>query len=98
MAYEDLTQKKNELEKLPPLEADVAEELRKTVDLELTSVGDCFDGGALTRRETEQLLFKNKVVPQRSLTEHIQALNISKLLRWCKSLPRGRDVPSTIAT
>ena len=43
MAYEDLTQKKNELEKLPPLEADVAEELRKTVDLELTSVGDCFD-------------------------------------------------------
>ena len=48
MAYEDLTQKKNELEKLPPLEADVAEELRKTVDLELTSVGDCFDGGALS--------------------------------------------------
>ncbi len=94
MAYEDLTQKKNELEKLPPLEADVAEELRKTVDLELTSVGDCFDGGALTRRETEQLLFKNKVVPQRSLTEHIQALNISKAFEMVQELAArtGRPV------
>ena len=94
MAYEDLTQKKNELEKLPPLEADVAEELRKTVDLELTSVGDCFDGGALTRRETEQILFKNKVVPPRSLTEHIQALNISKAFDMIQELAvrTGRPV------
>ena len=94
MAYEDLTQKKNELEKLPPLNGDVEEELRKTVDLELTSVGDCFDGGALTRRETEQVLFKDKVVPQRSLTEHIQALNISKAFEMIQELAArtGRPV------
>ena len=94
MAYEDLTQKKNELEKLPPLNGDVEEELRKTVDLELTSVGDCFDGGALTRHETEQVLFKDKVVPQRSLTEHIQALNISKAFEMIQELAArtGRPV------
>ena len=93
MAYEDLTQKKNELDKLPPLDGDVAEELRKTVDLELTSVGDCFDGGALTRRETELILFKNKVVPMRSLTEHIQALNISKAFEMIQELAERTGRP-----
>ena len=81
MSFEDLTVKKNQMETVLPFPADVLGELRRELDLETASVGICFDGGSLTRRETELVLFQDKVVPDHSLTEHIRVLNMSTAFR-----------------
>ena len=81
MSFEELSVKKNQLESVLPFPPDVLDGLRRELDLEVASVGICFDGGSLTRRETELVLFQDKVVPDHSLKEHIQVLNMSNAFR-----------------
>ena len=78
MIYDDLNTKKSELDKQPALSADILEELRKKIELELAYVGGCFDGSSLTCKETAAILYEDKAVEKHSLTEHIQVLNAAK--------------------
>ena len=74
--YEDLTKKKRELDELPPLKDDVKNALGKQMILDFVCAGNCFDGSSLTRRETEEILYRDMTVPKHSLTEHIRTLNL----------------------
>lgn len=79
MIYQELTAKKNELDKLPALSAEAQEDLRKKIELEIAYVGGCFDGLTLTRKESAMILYEDKTVENHSLTEHIQILNAAKV-------------------
>ncbi|MBR4126170.1 MAG: MerR family transcriptional regulator [Alphaproteobacteria bacterium] len=88
MIYDDLNTKKSELDKQPALSADILEELRKKIELELAYVGGCFDGSSLTCKETAAILYEDKAVEKHSLTEHIQVLNAAKAFEMISSLAR----------
>ena len=78
MIYDNLNAKKSELDKKSPVSAEVSEELRKKIELEMAYVGGYFDGSSLTCRETAEILYEDKTVAKHSLTEHIRVLNSAK--------------------
>ena len=88
MIYDNLNAKKSELDQKPPLPADVFEELRKKIELETAYVGGYFDGSSLTCKETAEILYEDKTVPDHSLTEHIRVLNSAKVFAMTSELAR----------
>ncbi|MCQ2914581.1 MAG: MerR family transcriptional regulator [Alphaproteobacteria bacterium] len=93
LTYDDLTNKKFELEKLLPLPNDVLNKIKRKIYLELTSSSDNFENGDLTQRETEMILFEDKVVPDHSLREHIQILNIAYAFETIVNMAKKIDKP-----
>lgn len=93
MMYNELTPKKNELDRLRPFPEEAEAGLRKWVTLELTCAGDCFDGSSLTRRETSAILFEDRVVPGHPLKEHIRTLNYAKAFELVSALSRQTNRP-----
>ncbi|MCQ2965754.1 MAG: MerR family transcriptional regulator [Alphaproteobacteria bacterium] len=92
--YEDLTAKKNEIDKYRPFPDDLKEKIKRIVLLETISSGNCFEGGSLTPKEIESILFKDEVVPEHTLTEHIQAINIAKAVEFVYELAQKKNRPS----
>lgn len=88
MIYDNLNAKKSELDKKPPLSAEVVEELRKKIELEIAYVGCYFDGSGLTCKEVAEVLYEDKTVSGHSLTEHIQVLNAAKVFESISELAK----------
>ena len=86
MTYENLTAKKSELEKAAELPAQVRDDLRKEIELEIAYAGGYLDGSTLTRKETAGILYEDKAVERHSLTEHIRVLNSAKVFEMISEL------------
>ena len=86
MKYDQLTQKKKELDGFRPLSPELAHNLDDWFRVELTFTSNAIEGNTLTRRETAIVIEKGITVGGKSLREHLEATNHAKALDFIYSI------------
>jgi len=99
MKYDQLTQKKKELDSFRPLPLELTRNLEDWFKVELTYTSNAIEGNTLTRRETAVVIEKGLTVGGKSLREHLEATNHAKaldfihyLLKKSPSQLRAQDI------
>lgn len=82
MKYDDLTHKKEILDRHRPLPAGLIRNLDDWFRVELTYTSNAIEGNTLTRRETALVVEKGLTVGGKSLIEHLEAINHAYSLDW----------------
>lgn len=82
MNFDELTGKKNLLDKLRPLPAALLNNLSDWFRVELTYNSNAIEGNTLTRRETAMVVEKGLTVGGKTLREHLEAANHARALDW----------------
>jgi Fic family protein len=89
--------KKEQLDRLRPLNADALAHLQKYYDVELTYTSNAIEGNTLTLRETAEVIEHGITVGGKSLREHLEAVDHYDALLWMRELagqpqPVGENV------
>ncbi len=84
MDYKKLTQKKQQLNKLRPLDAKLVKNLEDWFRIELTYTSNAIEGNTLTRAETALVVEKGLTIGGKSITEHLEATNTAAALDFVK--------------
>jgi Fic family protein len=84
MNYAKLTDKKQRLDALRPLQDALVRNLDDWFRVELTYTSNAIEGNTLTRRETALVVEKGLTVGGKSLIEHLEATNHAHALDWVK--------------
>ena len=95
MNWENLTQKKKELDSFRPLPPALVENLERWFLIELTYTSNAIEGNTLTRQETAVVVEKGLTVSGKSLVEHLEATNHAKALEGVLSLAQDKTVNLT---
>lgn len=82
MNFDELTNKKNLLDKLRPLPAVLSDNLSDWFRVELTYNSNAIEGNTLTRRETAMVVEKGLTIGGKTLREHLEAANHARALDW----------------
>ncbi len=82
MKFDELTGKKNLLDKFRPLSAGLSDNLRDWFRVELTYNSNAIEGNTLTRRETAMVVEKGLTIGGKSLVEHLEATNHARAVDW----------------
>ena len=86
MNYDNLTQKKQELDRHRPLPKDLVNNLNDWFRIELTYTSNAIEGNTLSRQETALVVEKGLTVGGKSLKEHLEATNHAEALDWIHDL------------
>jgi len=84
MNYDDLTYKKNIIDKHRPLPKALVTNLDDWFRVEFTYTSNAIEGNTLTRRETALVIEKGLTIGGKLLTEHLEATNHACALGWIK--------------
>ncbi|MEE9355626.1 MAG: Fic family protein [Methylococcaceae bacterium] len=84
--YNVLRSKKADLDKYRPLPMALVKNLDDWFKVELTYTSNAIEGNTLTRQETALVIEKGLTVRGKSLSEHMEAHNHAKALKFVKSL------------
>ena len=82
MTLDELTKKKQQLDKFRPLPAALVRNLDDWFRVELTYTSNAIEGNTLTRRETAMVVEKGITVGGKTLVEHLEATNHASALGW----------------
>jgi Fic family protein len=86
MNLRKLDAKKQALDRLRPLSADIARSLDAWFRVELTYTSNALEGNTLSRRETAVVLEKGLTVGGKSLKEHLEATNHARAIDFVHAL------------
>ena len=84
MLFDDLTLKKQLLDKHRPMPAALVRNLDEWFRIELTYTSNAIEGNTLSRQETALVVEKGITVGGKSLSEHLEATNHAKAIDWVK--------------
>lgn len=90
MKFDDLTQKKQRLDRFRPLNAALARNLDDWFRVELTYTSNALEGNTLTRMETAVVIEKGLTIGGKTLREHLEAANHAHALDFVRDLAGGR--------
>ena len=82
--YDQLSQKKTQLDAYRPLPEDLLRNLDDWFRVELTYTSNAIEGNTLTRRETALVIEKGITVGGKTVVEHLEATNHVHALDWVK--------------
>ena len=82
MDLNDLSKKKQILDKYRPLPPELLKNLEDWFRVELTYTSNAIEGNTLTRRETALVVEKGLTVGGKTLVEHLEAANHAKAIDW----------------
>src|SRR5580692_6763755 len=82
----DIEQKKAQLDRLRPLSGSALAQLQKYYDVELTYTSNAFEGNALTRRETAEVIEHGITVGGKTLRDHLEAVDHYEAVLWMRDL------------
>ncbi len=94
MNYDNLTRKKEALDRCRPLDLNLVQNLDEWFRVELTYTSNAIEGNTLTRAETALVVEKGLTVGGKSLVEHLEATNHASALDWVKEQIKRK--PSSI--
>ncbi len=86
LTLQNLTDKKDKLQKLRPLSADYLKNLAEWFKVELTYNSNAIEGNTLNRRETALVIEKGVTVKGKTLTEHLEVTNHAEAIDYIKEL------------
>lgn len=86
MNFDQLTHKKQQLDRLRPLPSELVRNLDNWFTVELTYTSNAIEGNTLTRRETAVVIEKGLTVGGKSLKEHLEATHHAQALNFVRSL------------
>lgn len=86
MNINELTKKKQKLDKYRPLPPDLVKNLEDWFKVELTYTSNAIEGNTLTRNETALVVEKGITVEGKTLTEHLEAINHAQAIELIKTL------------
>jgi Fic family protein len=81
-----IEQKKAQLDRLRPLLAGALAQLRKYYDVGLTYTSNAIEGNTLTHRETAEVIEHGITADDKSLREHLEAVDHYDALQWMRGL------------
>ena len=84
MKYDNLTEKKQQLDQHRPLPDALVRNLEDWFRVELTFTSNGIEGNTLTRRETAMVVEKGITVGGKTLVEHLEATNHAQALDWIR--------------
>ncbi len=85
MNYDELTEKKKQLDAFRPLPNELVRNLDDWFRVELTYTSNAIEGNTLTRLETALVVEKGLTVGGKSLIEHLEATNHAHAVDWVKT-------------
>ena len=88
MNYEELTQKKAQLDAAPKLPQGLIKNLDDWFAVELTYTSNAIEGNTLTRGETALVIEKDIAIGGKSVREHLEATNHAKALHLVRDLAK----------
>lgn len=88
--FEELTKKKENLDKYRPLPPELVKNLEEWLDVELTYTSNAIEGNTLSRMETALVIEKGITVEGKSLREHLEAINHKKALEYIRELAKRK--------
>ena len=94
MMYDEVTQKKKQLDDYKPLPDALIRNLDEWFCIELTYTSNAIEGNTLTRHETALVVEKGITSSGKSLVEHLEATNHAHALGWIKE--QVKRSPQTI--
>jgi len=83
---QQLTKKKERLNKLRPLPAEQLKNIQEWLDVEYTYTSNAIEGSTLSRSETALVVEKGLTVRGKTLREHLEARNHDKAIDFIRSL------------
>ena len=90
MNWDDLSVKKQELDKYRPMPPALVENLEKWFLIELTYTSNAIEGNTLTRQETAVVVEQGLTVGGKSLVEHLEATNHAEALQKVLELSQSK--------
>ena len=89
---QQLTKKKQQLDKYRPLPKDVIRSLEEWLKIELTYSSNAIEGNTLSRLETAEVIEKgiSATISGKALKDQLEAINHAKALELIKKLARQR--------
>ena len=90
MSYNELTQKKKQLDSFGPPPKTLVDNLNAWFRVELTYTSNAIEGNTLNHRETALILEKGITIGGKTLTEHLEAKNHACALDWIKQQAKRR--------
>lgn len=90
--FNNLTKKKQKLDRLLPLKKEVLKEIEDWLRIELTYSSNAIEGNTLTRKETAEVLEKGitAVISGKPLRDQIEAINHGKAIEFVKDLAKRK--------
>lgn len=85
MNYQELTLKKEKLDKYRPLPKALVDNLDNWFRVELTYSSNAIEGNTLTRKETALVVEKGLTVGGKTLKEHLEATNHAQAIDWVQA-------------
>lgn len=85
-----LTRKKQRLDKYKPLPPELIKNLEDWFKVELTYTSNAIEGNTLTRQETALIVEKGITVEGKSIKEHLEAINHAQALEFIKTLVKKK--------
>jgi Fic family protein len=92
--HERIIEKKVRLDSHRPLSDAIVRRLHENMEIEYTYNSNAIEGNTLTQRETQLIIQEGITISGKSLSEHLEAKNHPKALRYVESLV-GRDLEET---
>ncbi len=83
---EEITTKKNELDRFRPLPPEIVENLRNWFNVELAYSSNAIEGNTLTSSETALVIEKGLTIGGKTVKEHLEAINHSEAFEYILDL------------
>lgn len=97
MRYNEITKKKQELDRFRPFPAALVKNLDDWFTVELTYTSNAIEGNTLTRKETAVVIEKGLTIGGKSLKEHLEAINHAQALEFIHGLIKRKPSQLLIA-
>lgn len=85
MNYQNLENKKKELDKFRPLDPNLVRNLEEWFRVELTYTSNAIEGNTLSRKETALVVEKGITIGGKTVTEHLEATNHANALDFIQN-------------
>ena len=83
--YERILQKLSALEKLRPFNKGALLNLQESFRISMTYNSNAIEGNTLTKKDTSNVIFENITLKNKTLNEHLEAINHDKAFRFLLS-------------
>ena len=94
--FENIHQKKEQLDKLRPLSAAQVKNLKNVYDIQLTYNSNAIEGSTLTYSETKLILNEGITIGGKSMNEHLEAINHQEAISFIEELANSNTKEITL--